>query len=90
MPGYSFVKKANFKTLQEIKKLVEGMNPDKVPGKTYWSEKTKSGYVLVYHFEDGINSFTDRAAIVRCNHCGAIRELFDGQIEFCDTCDKDW
>lgn len=32
----------------------------------------------------------DAASFVRCSTCGHIRELFDGQGEFCPECWTDW
>jgi hypothetical protein len=29
-------------------------------------------------------------SFVRCDNCGGVRELMDGQIEFCYYCDADW
>ena len=30
------------------------------------------------------------APMVRCSACGAVRELYEGQIEFCTECGADW
>ena len=32
----------------------------------------------------------DAGSFVRCANCGHIRDLWDGQIEFCTDCGKDW
>ena len=34
--------------------------------------------------------FGGSGSFVRCASCGHIRDLWDGQIEFCTDCGKDW
>lgn len=89
MANYSFVKKANLKTKQAMQDMIATLNETEDSGEHYALEFNKGGYVVVLTYK-GFETWTDRAAVVRCRFCGGLRELFDGQIEFCTQCWRDW
>jgi len=96
--GYSWVKRASRKERIEMLEIVRetrrglythGWDPTEDSFLSARKVRTSDSWVLeIYDLRDGKR--WDCASFVRCNKCGAIRELFDGQIEFCSTCDDDW
>lgn len=91
MSNYSFVKRANFSTKQKMTELIASLNDNESAGvEKYSLESCHYGYNVVLSYDDGAEKWTDKAAVVRCSFCGEVRELFDGQIEFCYHCGKDW
>jgi hypothetical protein len=87
---YSYVIRANYKVKDKMRQMIDWLNDGADESDTYSLVKNKRGYAVKLEHDDGVNSFTDYASVVKCNNCGGLRELFDGQIEFCYHCDEDW
>jgi len=92
---YSYVKRASQRDKQEMQAIIDSLNElapesEEVTGvlMVYSLEKTRDSYIVECHSNNGL--FSDSGSFVRCGKCGAIRELFDGQIEFCTECWIDW
>lgn len=103
---YTWVKRASEQDKQEMREVVDSYNElayenadvhQYVP--YYRLERGGDEWVMVCYVDYAVEGFEDlythgerRYAIgfVRCGFCGHIRELADGQIEFCTTCDADW
>lgn len=88
MSNYSFVKRINYQKLQSLLDSLNDGEDKEV--EQFSAEKSKHGWVIVLNYNDGTEQWSDRASLVRCSFCGEIRELFEGQIEFCYHCGKDW
>lgn len=71
-------------------KLIVSLNETEDKAEHFSLEHCHNGYVVVLNYDDGMEKWEDRAAVVKCSFCGEVRELFDGQIEFCYHCGKDW
>lgn len=106
MQAYTWVKRATAKAKADMQEIVDSYNElahedaevhQYVP--YYRLERTSDSWVMVAYVDYAVEGFEDeykhgdrRYAIgfVRCGYCGAIRELADGQGEFCIECDADW
>ena len=92
--AYSYVRRASQKDKEEMQKCVNCLNElkhetEEITGITFEASlvNTGDGYIAAINYSDG---GYDSGSFVRCSKCGAIRELFDGQIEFCLECWDDW
>ena len=89
MRPYTTVSRASAKEKEAMRDLVVGLNHiAERDGDTsrYRIEKGTTQYVIVVQTEES----TERGSLVRCASCGHIRELFEGQIEFCPECEASW
>ena len=48
------------------------------------------GVKVVYKDESGNVDGQDSGSFVKCDNCKSVTDLWDGQIEFCPTCEEDW
>ncbi len=94
--NYSFVQRAGKQDRKIFKEIIESHNelaPENLDFTggilpTYSIERNQSGsYVLKVDFNDGSLEY---ASLVRCGKCNEIRDLFEGQVECCLSCDVDW
>ena len=92
---YTYVKRASKADKKEMQDIVDSLNElapesEEITGivMQYSLKKIKDSYIVECHSTDG--QLSDSGCFVRCSNCGAIRELFDGQIEFCTECWQDW
>jgi len=103
---YTWVKRATSKEKDLMHQVVEGMNElayedydtfGYIP--EYHLERcidawVVNSYVAKVHSEVAgdytIGQFLYSYSLVRCSTCGSIRELTDGQIEFCTSCGTNW
>ena len=90
--GWVTVKRASKAEHAEMDEVIETLNEPEALGGTNegdvrYTLEWHGMYVVVATWADGSE---DRGSMVRCTACGHIRELFEGQIEFCTDCGADW
>ena len=89
MPGYSTIARASAAEKAAMNDLAAGLNHiAEIDGSRdrYQIEKASRQYVIIVQS----GTATERGSVVRCATCGSVRELFEGQIEFCDNCEASW
>ena len=91
--GYSFIRRASRKEREQMAEIVASHNEllaiegsdygearyERVHGRGYW--------MCVVVYEDGTRA---AGSFVRCQACGAVSDLWEGQIEGCPECEEDW
>ena len=93
--SYTYVKRLSRQGMVEAQEIVNSLNelaPESAETTgilgTYSLDRTQSGYwIVTVVFSDGGE---DTGSIVRCQKCGGLRDLWDGQFEFCLDCNEDW
>ncbi len=93
---YSYIQRASVKDKNAFEEIVASLN-ELAPKESetigvsivYSLERCTSGfYTIRIDYDD--KSESERGSLVRCGFCNDIRELFDGQVEFCLNCDREW
>ena len=84
---YTYVRRASNTDKVAMQEVVDSFNELAEANENYRLGKAHDCYVLVWAV-DGED--VGGGSMVRCSKCGAIRELFEGQIEFCADCGADW
>lgn len=70
--------------MQEVADTLNELEAKEGEGRTYEVRRSKMYYLHCIEAPDMSYS------LVKCTTCGGIRELDQGQIEFCTTCGADW
>ena len=93
---YSWIKRATEHQKAEMDACIEALNecaynPEMDPPEQatwrYERRRTSDAWIVVLLQDEKI---IDRASFVRCTKCGGVRDLWEGQIEFCLDCWTDW
>jgi len=83
---YTYVKRASAADKQVMMEIAESHN--ELAEYAQLAERySVERNTLIVRYEDGSK---DSTGFVRCSKCGAIRDLWEGQIEFCDSCGVNW
>ena len=81
----SLVHRASKENKAEMLDVIASLNELAEEDERFSLELTSRTYVVVVKSENS----EYRGSMMRCDTCGHIRELFEGQIAFCDSCGVD-
>ena len=93
---YTWIKRATANQKREMDACVEALNehaydPESDPPECatwrYERRRTADAWIVVLLQDDKV---IDSGSFVQCSKCGGVRDLWEGQIEFCLDCWAEW
>lgn len=84
--SYGWVKNASKQEHEEMGRIIERLNEEPFDFE-YKKERASDCWVIGVYYK---GRRVEAGSFVRCGTCRRVRELFDGQIEFCTDCGVNW